>query len=169
MCLKKSGDIHHGGVAMNFLNRTGRPANVLLAEDSEPDQNIVQRGFSRSKISIRLFIVENGEECLDFLRHQGNYQDEQQYPRPDLLLLDMNMPKMDGLEVLRQIRADATLRTLPVIILTTSDQERDVVASYACGANAFITKPVEPRRFMDTIRQMEEFWFELVVTPPHGG
>ncbi|MBF0612764.1 MAG: response regulator [Magnetococcales bacterium] len=150
---------------MSFMNRTGRPAVVLLAEDNEPDQRTVQRGFSKAKLNIRLFIVEDGEECLDFLRHEGKYADAEAYPRPDLLLLDINMPKMDGRQVLRHIRDDEKLRRLPVVILTTSDQERDVVASYENGANAYITKPVEPGRFMETVRRLEEFWFELVVLP----
>ncbi len=155
-----------GGIPMSFMNRTGRQAYVLLAEDNEPDQRTVQRGFAKAKLNIKLFVVENGEECLAFLRNQGPYGDVQTHPRPDLLLLDINMPRMDGRETLKQIRSDEHLRTLPVVILTTSDQERDVLASYANGANAFITKPVEPERFMDTVRRLEEFWFELVVLPP---
>ncbi|MGN7610506.1 response regulator [Magnetococcales bacterium HHB-1] len=151
---------------MNFENRTGRPAVVLLAEDNEPDQRTVQRGFSKAKLNIKLYIVDDGEECLDFLRHQGKYTDSQSSPRPDLLLLDINMPKLDGKEVLKQIRMDEQLKTLPVVILTTSDQEHDVMDSYASGANAYITKPVEPGRFMETVRRLEEFWFELVVLPP---
>ncbi|MBF0272462.1 MAG: response regulator [Magnetococcales bacterium] len=147
------------------MTKTGRPANVLLAEDNEPDQRTVQRGFAKAMLAVRLFIVDDGEACLEFLRNQGRYADTQAYPRPDLLLLDINMPKMDGLEVLRQIRATPSLRTLPVVILTTSDQERDVMASYGHGANAFISKPVEPSRFMETIQKLEEFWFELVIIP----
>ncbi len=151
---------------MSFMNHIDRPANVLLAEDNEPDQRTVQRGFSKAKLNINLSIVEDGEECMAFLRNEGRFADKEAHPRPDLLLLDINMPKMDGGEVLRQIREDKKLRSLPVVILTTSDQERDVVASYQNGANAYITKPVEPGRFMETVRRLEEFWFELVVLPP---
>ncbi|MBF0422561.1 MAG: response regulator [Magnetococcales bacterium] len=150
---------------MDFMTRTGRLANVLLAEDNEPDQRMVQRGFARAKLAVRLYTVDDGEACLDFLYHRGAFADAQSSPPPDLLLLDINMPRMDGLEVLRRIRADERLNTLPVVILTTSDQERDVVASYARGANAFITKPVEPSRFMETVRKLEEFWFEMVIVP----
>ncbi|MBF0192251.1 MAG: response regulator [Magnetococcales bacterium] len=150
---------------MNFTSRTGRPANVLLAEDNEADQRTVQRGLSKARLPMRLFLVEDGEACLDFLRHQGQYADTTAFPRPDLLLLDINMPKLDGRAVLKQIRADPILVALPVVILTTSDQEQDILISYKNGANAFITKPVEPGRFMETVLKLEEFWFELAALP----
>lgn len=150
---------------MNFINRMGRTANVLLAEDNEPDQRMVRRGFSRAKLSVNLFIVEDGEECLDYLYNRGKYHDDQAYPYPDLLLLDINMPKINGFEVLRQIRADDKQRALPIVILTTSDQERDVLTSYNSGTNAYITKPVDAAKFLDIIKKLEEFWFELVIIP----
>lgn len=150
---------------MNFINRMGRTANVLLAEDNEPDQRMVQRGFAKAKLSVNIFIVEDGEECLDYLYHRGKYTDIYTYPYPDLLLLDINMPKINGLEVLRQIRSNNEFCTLPTIILTTSDQERDVIASYTNGSNAYITKPVDAINFLETIRKLEEFWFELVIIP----
>lgn len=150
---------------MVFTDQSGRKAVVLLAEDNEPDRRTVERGFVKARLAVRLLMVEDGEACLDYLFKQGRYADCQDCPRPDLLLLDLNMPKLDGLEVLRRIRADGELRSLPVVMLTTSDDEPVVVDAYARGVNAFITKPVDPGRFLDVVRKLGEFWFELVVTP----
>lgn len=113
-----------------------------------------------------LYIVSDGEEAMDFLQHRGRYTNAEAAPRPDLILLDLNLPKLDGRQVLRKIRQDADLRNLPVVVLTTSEQEEDVVRSYDSGCNSFITKPVDIVTFMRTVKELGDYWFELVTLPP---
>jgi len=113
-----------------------------------------------------LFIVSDGEEAMDFLLRRGRYTNAAAAPRPDLVLLDLNMPKLDGRQVLQRIRQDADLRSLPVVVLTTSKQEEDVIRSYDLGCNSFITKPVDIVSFMRTVKELGSYWFELVTLPP---
>lgn len=110
-------------------------------------------------------IVEDGEEALDYLLHRGKYSDPESAAKPDLILLDLNMPKIDGKEVLNQIRANKDLQCIPTVILTTSKQEEDILRSYKMGANSFITKPVTMDKFIEIIQKMEEYWFQIVVLP----
>lgn len=114
---------------------------------------------------MNLRIVSDGEEALDYLYHRGAYGDSPSAPAPDLILLDLNLPKLDGRGVLMAIRSDASLRSLPVVVLTTSDQEVDIVRSYNLGCNSFITKPVDPAAFVAVAGEISSYWFDLVRLP----
>ncbi len=137
---------------------------VLMAEDSEHDIIATKRAWKKHKIANPLYIVRNGEECLDYLHLRGLYRKSGAAPRPGILLLDINMPKLDGLSVLQYIRADQELHALPVIILTTSKIEQDRVRSYDLGANAYITKPVGFQNFCEAVCTINLFW-QLVELP----
>lgn len=141
-----------------------KPFVVLMAEDSEDDIIATKRAWKKNRIHNPLYIVNDGEECMDFLLQRGKYAEPDSAPRPGILLLDIKMPKMDGLAVLKQIREDKTLNHLPVIILTTSKAEEDKVESYKLGVNAYIQKPVGFKNFSDAIGAINIFW-ELVELP----
>lgn len=143
-----------------------RPVTILLAEDDPGDQNLTLRAFQRAKIHNRFFIVQDGEEALDFLLRRGKYEDPASAPRPDLMLLDLNMPKVDGKKVLAEMRANPELRRIPVIVLTTSQQEEDILRSYDLGVNSYICKPVSVGDFVKVVEILENYWFQLVMLPP---
>ena len=133
-------------------------ANILLVEDNEADARLVQEVLKEGRVKINLSHVEDGEQALRFLKKEGHYSDA---PTPDIILLDLNMPKKDGREVLSEIRADPNLMTIPVIILTVSESEIDILQSYSLQANAYITKPVHLNQFIETIRSIEGFWLSI--------
>ena len=135
---------------------------ILLVEDDPADVELTQWSMKKSKLSTKLHVVEDGIEALDFLRREGKYADA---PRPDLILLDLNLPRMDGRTFLAEMRADNGLRSIPVVILTTSEAEEDVVKSYRLGANCYITKPVGLTEFTRVVNSIEEFWFTIVRLP----
>jgi CheY-like chemotaxis protein len=137
---------------------------VLMAEDDEHDIIATRRAWKSCQMANPLFIVNNGEECLDYLERRGAYADPASSPRPGILLLDLNMPRMDGLETLQHIRNNEKLRSLPVIMLTTSKAEEDRVRSYELGANAYIVKPIGFDNFSEAIRTINLFW-KLVELP----
>jgi two-component system response regulator len=145
----------------------GRPAIILLAEDDPGDQELTRRALEEGAIHNELHIVTDGEAALDYLFRRGKYQNPATSPRPDLLLLDLNMPKVDGRQVLQRVRADTNLRRLAVVVLTTSQHEEDIIRTYELGANSYITKPMELRQFMQVIQALETYWFQIVVLPPH--
>ena len=145
----------------------GRPAIILLAEDDPGDQELTRRALEEGAIRNELHIVTDGEAALDYLFRRGKYQNPATSPRPDLLLLDLNMPKVDGRQVLQRVRADTNLRRLAVVVLTTSQHEEDIIRTYELGANSYITKPMELRQFMQVIQALETYWFQIVVLPPH--
>ncbi len=136
---------------------------ILLAEDEPADAHLVKTALAENKIPAELHHVVDGREVLEFLRRQGPRFAAA--PRPDLILLDLNMPRMDGRECLAALKEDATLRTIPVVILTTSDVERDVVASYQLGAAGYITKSVDMLQFLAAIRGLGNYWIDLVRLP----
>ncbi len=140
------------------------PFVVLLAEDDEHDIVAIKRAWKKHHITNPLYIVNDGEECLDFLRQRGKYSEPKTAPRPGILLLDIKMPKMDGLAVLEHIREAEELRRLPVIILTTSKAEEDRLRSYDLGVNAYIVKPVGFQNFSEAVRAIHLFW-QLVELP----
>jgi len=144
----------------------GKPAVILLAEDDRGDQELTRRALEEGKIRNDLRIVEDGEEALAYLFRRGKYKDPATSPRPDLLLLDLNLPRVDGREVLERVRADSKLRRMAVVVLTTSREEEDVLRSYELGCNSFITKPVGMDQFIRVIQALEEYWFQIVVLPP---
>lgn len=143
-----------------------KPVTILLAEDDPGDQNLTRRALERARVRNEVRIVEDGEETLDYLFRRGQYADAAAAPRPHLLLLDLNMPKLDGRDVLREIRKTPEFRRLPVVVLTTSREEEDIVRSYDLGVNSYISKPLEIEAFFDVIRKLGEYWFQIVQLPP---
>ena len=134
-------------------------ADVLLVEDDPGDVLMTREAFEYHKLRNVLDVVTDGEQALQFLRRSGDYADA---PRPGLILLDLNLPRVDGLEVLAEIKADPVLKVIPVVILTTSQAQQDVLRSYALHANAYVSKPVDFERFMEAIRQIDNFFVTLV-------
>jgi len=146
--------------------KKAKPAIILLVEDDRGSQELTRRALSEGKIRNELRIVEDGEEALAYLFRRGKYKDPATSPKPDLLLLDLNLPRVDGREVLEQIRADSKLRRMAVVVLTTSRREEDILRSYELGCNSFITKPMDINQFMQVIQALERYWFQIVVLPP---
>lgn len=140
----------------------GRPAEILLVEDSENDAELTRLGFSRCKLAINLHHVEDGEQCMAFLRKQGEFSAA---PTPDLVLLDLNMPRMDGFEVLREVARDDSLKVTPIVVLTSSDTDKDVLAAYNLRCASYIKKPVDFLSFSTLIQSLTDYWFALVVMP----
>jgi CheY-like chemotaxis protein len=139
-----------------------RPIDVLLVEDNPADVRLTREALKEAKVLNALHIVEDGMAALDFLRKQGQYASS---PVPDLILLDLNLPKKDGREVLAEIKKDENLKQIPVVVLTTSRAEEDVVRSYNLHANAYVTKPVDLKQFLEVIRAIEKFWLAVVTLP----
>ena len=139
-----------------------RAVEILLVEDSPSDADLTEEAFSEGKVLNNLHWVQDGVEALAFLYQQGNYVDA---PRPDLILLDLNLPKKDGREVLAQIKGNPNLKLIPVIILTTSAAERDIVKTYELNANCYITKPIDLEEFIGVVKLIEKFWLALVKLP----
>jgi len=136
--------------------------DVLLVEDDPGDVLMTREAFEDHKVTNRLSVVPDGVSAMEFLRKEGEYADA---PTPDLILLDLNLPRMDGREVLAALKEDAALRSIPVVVLTTSEAEEDVVRSYSLHANAYVTKPVDFDRFINVVRQVDEFFVEVVRLP----
>ncbi len=135
---------------------------ILLVEDNPGDVFLTQEAFRERKISHRLSVVEDGEEAIRFLRREGKYQ---QAPRPDLILLDLNLPRKGGHELLGDVKADETLRHIPIIVLTTSDAEQDICRAYKLHANCYLTKPIQIEDFITKLRSVEDFWLSVVRLP----
>lgn len=136
---------------------------ILLVEDNPADVDLTRDNLEDSKILHELFVVEDGVEAMSFLHQEGKYSD---MPRPDLILLDLNMPLKTGNEVLSEVKADADLRRIPVVILTSSEAEEDIVRAYDLQASAYVTKPVDLAGFSKIVRGIEDFWFSVVRFPP---
>ena len=141
------------------------PARLLLAEDDVEDQMLIRKAFERSRLANRMDIVNDGEELLDYLHRRGAFKDADP---PDLLLLDLNMPRMDGREALKAIKADPKLRGLPVIVLTTSSADEDILRSYDLGVSSYIEKPVTFEKLVEVVAALGRYWFEIVKLPPHA-
>jgi len=139
-----------------------RPAEILLVEDNPGDVRLTQEAFKENKVRNSLSVVEDGIEALGFLRKEGKYAD---VPRPDLIMLDLNLPKKDGREVLSEIKEDPSLKRIPVVVLTTSKAEEDVIRMYNYHANCYITKPVDLEQFITVVKTIEDFWLTLVKLP----
>ena len=136
--------------------------DVLLVEDDPGDVLMTREAFDENKVANRLAVVSDGESAMAYLRKEGPYADA---PTPDLVLLDLNLPRMDGREVLAAMKGDQALRSIPVVVLTTSEAEEDVLRSYALHANAYVTKPVDFERFIDVVRQIDDFFVQVVRLP----
>ena len=143
-----------------------RPAEILIVEDNPDDLFLAQHVFAKIKIPHQLHVARDGQQALSFLRRQG---DHQAAPRPDLILLDLNMPGIDGREVLKQVKTDRDLRRIPVIILTTSDSQIDRLVTYDAHANAYLVKPLDINQWEEMIQGTMHFWFRLVTHPPFLG
>jgi len=147
---------------MSTLNNEFRTVVILLVEDNPGDARLTQEAMRDTKMTNLMHVVEDGVEAMQFLRRQGRYGDA---PRPDLILLDLNLPKMDGRAVLAEIKTDPELKRIPVVVLTTSRAEEDVLAAYDLHANAYVTKPVDLAQFMKIVALIDEFWINVVTLP----
>src|SRR3954469_16715869 len=143
----------------------GTPIEVLLVEDDPGDVLMTQEAFEEHKVRNKLNVVPDGEEALAYLRREGKYAEA---TRPDLILLDLNLPRVDGREVLQVIKEDQDLRRIPVVVLTTSQADEDIMRSYSLHANAYVTKPVDFDSFIAVVRQIDEFFVSVVKLPPRG-
>ena len=137
--------------------------DILLAEDDAGDVELTKEGLLVAKMMVNLHVVDDGEKALRFLKKEPPYQE---VPRPDIILLDLNMPRKNGKETLQEIKADSALRSIPVVVLTTSEAEADIVKCYDLGANCYITKPIGFEAFTKVVGMIEEFWFTVVKLPP---
>jgi CheY-like chemotaxis protein len=142
-----------------------RPIEVLLVEDDQGDILLTREAFELNMVQNRLHVVNDGEQALAFLRREEGYPDT---PRPDLILLDLNLPRLSGMEVLRDVKADPALRTIPVVILTTSEAEEDILQGYRLHANAYVAKPVDFEQFIRVVRQIDDFFVTVVKLPSQG-
>ena len=144
--------------------RSGKPIEILLVEDNPADVRLTQEALKEGKVLNNLRVVKDGVEALDFLHRKGKCAD---MPRPDLILLDLNLPKKNGHEVLAEIKEDSNFKRIPIVILTVSKDEQDIMESYNLHANCFITKPVDLDQFINVVRSVENFWLTIVKLPPN--
>jgi two-component system, chemotaxis family, response regulator Rcp1 len=149
---------------MSF-QETGKPIEILLVEDNPGDARLAQEALKDAKVKNNIFWVKDGVEAMSYLNKKENYVDAM---RPDLILLDLNLPKKDGREVLAEIKEDPELRRIPVVILTVSKAEEDILKTYNLHANCYITKPVDLGQFMKVVKSIEDFWLTIVKLPPNG-
>lgn len=142
-----------------------KPIDVLLAEDSPADVRLIQEALKENKMHIRLNVVNDGVEAMAYLHKEGKYRDA---AHPDLILLDLNMPKKDGREVLNEVKSDVNLKRIPIVILTVSKAEEDILKTYNLHANCYITKPLDLNQFTLVVNSIKEFWLSIVKLPPNG-
>jgi CheY-like chemotaxis protein len=148
------------------MKASGKPITILLADDDPESRLLVEDAFAESYLVNDLRFVRDGEELMDYLYHKGQYTDPASAPRPGLILLDLNMPRKDGREALKEIKGDAMLRQIPVVVLTTSKAEEDIYRSYDLGVNSFIAKPITFAGLVDVVKTLGKYWFEIVELPP---
>jgi two-component system, chemotaxis family, response regulator Rcp1 len=148
---------------MNEHNRAAAPVEILLVEDNPGDERLTREALKEGKVYSNLHWVKDGVEALEFLRREGRFAG---VPRPDIILLDLNLPKKDGREVLSEIKADDALKQIPVVVLTTSKAEEDVLKSYKLHANCYVTKPVDLEKFIVVVQSIDRFWLTVVTLPP---
>jgi two-component system, response regulator len=148
---------------------SARPITILLADDDPDDRMLARDALDESRLANDLHEVTDGEELLEYLRRQGKYADPASAPRPGLILLDLNMPRKDGREALREIKADPQLRSIPVVVLTTSQAEEDIYRTYDLGVSSFITKPVSFEGLVTVMKALGRYWFEIVELPRTDG
>jgi len=150
---------------MTDSDSTPQPIDILLVEDNPGDVRLTQEALAEAKVRNRLHVVRDGEAAMDFLRRSGEHGDA---PRPDLVLLDLNLPKLSGMEVLQAMKDEPKLRQIPVVILTTSEAEEDVLRGYQLQASAYVTKPVDLDRFLGLVQAIDDFWLAVVRYPKEG-
>ena len=151
------------------MNENGKTISILIADDDADDRLMAKEALEECRLANHLDFVEDGVELLDYLRARGRYAAAGAAKRPGLIILDLNMPKMDGREALREIKADPSLRRIPIVVMTTSKAEEDIYRTYDLGVNSFITKPVTFEGLVDVMRVMGSYWFEIVALPALGG
>ena len=147
-----------------MVERNG-PIEILLVEDNPGDIRLTQEALKEGKVYSNLHTVKDGVEAMEYLRREGKYKD---VPRPDIILLDLNLPRKDGREVLEEIKSDEKLKRIPVVVLTTSKAEEDVLRTYNLHANCYVTKPVDLEKFMVVVKTIDSFWLTVVTLPPNG-
>ncbi len=146
-----------------MAQETGAPIEILLVEDNPGDVRLTQEAVREAKIRNTLNVVIDGEQAIAYVRRQGEYADQ---PRPDLILLDLNLPRKDGREVLQDLKSDPDLHRIPVVVLTSSAAEQDILRTYDLYANAYVTKPVDLEQFMHAVASIQDFWLNIVKLPP---
>ena len=147
------------------MEEMSKPITVVIADDDQEDRMLMEEAFEESRLANTLAFVEDGEELLDYLHRRNGFTDPGTSPRPGLILLDLNMPRKDGREALEEIKADPSLRQIPIVVMTTSKAEEDIVRSYDLGVNSFITKPVSFEGLVDVVKTLGRYWFQIVELP----
>ncbi len=150
------------------MNKSGKAITIVMADDDAEDRMFAKEALVEARLANDLHFVEDGRELMDYLNRHGKYSHPMESPSPVLILLDLNMPKMDGREALQQIKADPRLRRIPVVVLTTSKAQEDIYRSYDLGASSFITKPVTFEGLVNLMRSLKRYWFEIVELPTNG-
>lgn len=148
------------------MKHEGKMITIVLADDDPDDRQLTEDAFSENRLANQLHCVEDGEELLNYLHRRGKYEALRQESLPGLILLDLNMPRKDGREALKEIKADPSLRRIPIVVLTTSKAEEDIVRSYDLGVNSYVTKPVTFKSLVELIKVLGRYWFEVVELPP---
>ncbi|MFQ5857550.1 MAG: response regulator [Anaerolineae bacterium] len=148
------------------MKNRGEPITILMADDDPDDCMLTKEALEESRLANGLHFVEDGEDLMDYLYRRGKYAELVDSPRPGLILLDLNMPRKDGREALKEIKADPDLRRIPIVVLTTSKAEEDIYRTYDLGVNSFITKPVDFESLVDIMKTLAKYWFQIVELPP---
>ncbi len=148
------------------MKKNGKPITILMADDDPDDRMLTKEAMEEALVINDLYFVEDGEELMDYLYQRGQYVDQDSSPRPGLILLDLNMPKKDGREALKEIKADPELRRIPIVVLTTSKAEEDIWRTYDMGVSSYITKPVTFEGLIDVMKTLKKYWLEIVELPP---
>jgi CheY-like chemotaxis protein len=148
------------------MNKHGRPITILYADDDPEDRMLVMDAWKESRVANDLHVVEDGEQLMDYLYRRNGYASLTDSPFPGMILLDLNMPRKDGREALKEIKADSTLRRIPIVVLTTSQAEEDIFRAYDLGVNSFIVKPVTFKSLVDVTQILGQYWLEIVELPP---
>ena len=146
--------------------RMTKPITILVADDDADDRMLIKDAFEEARLNNEIHFVEDGEQLMAYLRREGEYANMGDEPFPGIILLDLNMPKKDGREALREIKADAELKRIPVVVLTTSRAEEDIIRTYGLGVSSFITKPVTFEGLVDVVKALNDYWIEIVTFPP---
>lgn len=150
------------------MNKHGNPITLLIADDDPEDRMLAKEALKEARLANDLYFVEDGEELMDYLYRRGKYTDPINSPGPGLILLDLRMPKKDGREALKEIKADPELRRIPIVVLTTSKADEDIYRTYDLGASSFITKPVSFESLVDVMKTLAKYWFQIVELPSNG-
>ncbi len=150
------------------MKKEGKMITILLADDDPDDRQLTRDAFGENRLVNELHCVEDGEELMDYLHRRGRYRDLNGEPLPGLILLDLNMPRKDGREALKEIKSDPMLRRIPIVVLTTSKAEEDILRSYDLGVNSYVTKPVTFKSLVELVKVLGQYWFEVVKLPQDG-